>query len=106
MNIDRIEKILNSGVKASLVLAGGGSGAVHALLSTPGASRFIADVRIPYSPEALEDFLGEKVEHSCSPETARALAEAGQASCLSLEFGSFFIRQCLPVLRCTGRFRF
>jgi arylsulfatase A-like enzyme len=29
-----------------------------------------------------------------------------EAEGLRLEFGSFFIRQCLPVLRCTGRLRF
>jgi nicotinic acid mononucleotide adenylyltransferase/nicotinamide mononucleotide (NMN) deamidase PncC len=47
---------------------------LHALLSTPGASRFIADVRIPYSPEALADFLGEPPEQSVSPEAALKLA--------------------------------
>lgn len=74
MNIDCIDTILNSGFKASLAVTGGGSGAVHALLSTPGASSFVVDVRIPYSPEALEEFLGEKPERSCSPETAKKLA--------------------------------
>jgi hypothetical protein len=69
-------KIINSGYRAVLVVTGGGSGALNALLSTPGASRFIADARIPYSPEALERFLGEKPQHSCSPETARKLAVA------------------------------
>lgn len=76
MNTGRIERILSSGFRAVFVTTGGGSGALHALLSTPGASRFVADVRIPYSPEALEAFLGEKPEHSCSPETARKLAAA------------------------------
>jgi nicotinic acid mononucleotide adenylyltransferase/nicotinamide mononucleotide (NMN) deamidase PncC len=80
MNSERIEKILSSGVKASIAVTGGGSAAVHALLSTPGASRFVADVRIPYSPEALEDFVGEKVEQSCSPETAVKMARAGNGS--------------------------
>lgn len=72
----RIEGILNSGCRAVIVTTGGGSGALHALLSTPGASRFVAEAHIPYSPEALERFLGEKPEHSCSPETARKLAAA------------------------------
>lgn len=76
MNSDRIERILNSGFRAVFVTTGGGSGALHALLSTPGASRFVADARIPYSPEALEAFLGESPEHSCAPETARKLAVA------------------------------
>ena len=75
MSSERIERILNSGFRAVLVTTGGGSGALHALLSTPGASRFVADAQIPYSPEALERFLGEKIEHSCSPGAARKLTE-------------------------------
>lgn len=74
MNSERIERILNSGCRAVLVTTGGGSGALNALLTTPGASRFIADAQIPYSPEALERFLGEKPKHSVSPVTARKLA--------------------------------
>jgi hypothetical protein len=66
---------LNSGFRAVLVTAGGGSGALSTLLTTPGASRFVADAHIPYSTEALERFLGEKPEHAVSPVTARALAE-------------------------------
>jgi nicotinamide mononucleotide (NMN) deamidase PncC len=65
-----------------LVTTGGGSGALHAILSTPGASRFIADARIPYSPAALERFLGETPEQSVSPATARALAEKAFFQCL------------------------
>ncbi|QHI68643.1 nucleotidyl transferase family protein [Tichowtungia aerotolerans] len=84
MDIERITKILNSGFKASLAVTGGGSGAVHALLSTPGASHFVADVRIPYSPQALAGFLGETVEHSCSLDTAAKLAAAGMRFDLSV----------------------
>lgn len=76
MNSERIARILNSGFRAVFVTTGGGSGALHALLSTPGASSFVADARIPYSPEALEAFLGESPDHSCSSETARKLAVA------------------------------
>ena len=71
-----------------LVTAGGGSGALNALLTTPGASRFVVEANIPYSPDALERFLGEKPEHSVSPETARRMANVGQASCLSGQAGS------------------
>lgn len=101
MNTDRIEKILNSGVKASLAITGGGSGAVHALLSTPGASRFVADVRIPYSPEALGAFLGEKVEHSCSPEIARSLATKSVESALRADMRSESARYTMGV-SCTA----
>lgn len=65
-----VVKIIDSGWKASFVVTGGGSGALHALLATPGASRFVVEAHVPYSPEALGRFLGEKPEHSCSPEAA------------------------------------
>ncbi len=76
MKSDRIERILNSGYRAVLVTTGGGSSALNALLTTPGASRFVIETHVPYSPEALEQFLGEKPEHSVSPETAIKLAQA------------------------------
>ena len=76
MNKNRIERILDSGYKAVLVTAGGGSTALNSLLTTPGASRFVVDARVPYSPEALSAYLGEEVAQSCSPETARKLAHA------------------------------
>jgi nicotinamide mononucleotide (NMN) deamidase PncC len=71
----RIERILNSGFRAVLVTTGGGSSALNALLTTPGASRFVIEAHVPYSPEALERFLGEKSEHSVSPATASKLAQ-------------------------------
>jgi hypothetical protein len=74
LNSSRIERILNSGYRAVLVTTGGGSGALNALLTTPGASRFIVDAQIPYSPKALSAYLGEEHEQSCSPATARKLA--------------------------------
>jgi len=85
VNSERITRILDSGYKAVLVTTGGGSTALNTLLTTPGASRFVADAQIPYSPEALSAYLGEDVEQSCSPLTARKLAEVAfksQASSL------------------------
>lgn len=76
MNSKRTDAILDSGFRAAFAVTGGGSTALNALLITPGASRFVADARIPYSPEALERFLGESVEQSCSSGTARKLARA------------------------------
>ncbi len=92
MNTDRIERILNSGYRAVLVTTGGGSSAVNALLTAPGASHFVVEAHVPYSPEAIERFLEKKPEHSVSPATARKLAEVafnvGRASCLSGQAGS------------------
>ena len=70
-----IETIQSSGFKAVIVVTGGGSGAVHALLSHPGASRFVLEAQIPYSPEALFDYLGEKLGQACSSEAASTLAQ-------------------------------
>jgi len=83
VNPERIERILNSGFRAVLVTTGGGSGALNALLTTPGASRFVVEAHVPYSPEALERFLGEKPEHSVSPVAARKLAEVAFKSQVS-----------------------
>lgn len=69
-----IERIQSSGWKSAWAITGGGIAAVHCVLVHPGASRFVLDVRIPYSAEALEDFLGEKVASACSEETARKMA--------------------------------
>lgn len=71
-----------------LVTTGGGSGALHAMLSTPGASRFVADVRVPYSSAALKCFLGSEPGPAVSPETARALASKAFGSDVS---GSRFL---------------
>lgn len=69
-----IEAIQASGWNAAIVVSGGGSGAVHALLSHPGASRFILEAQIPYSPEAMFDYLGEKLDSFCSAEAAATMA--------------------------------
>jgi nicotinamide mononucleotide (NMN) deamidase PncC len=71
---DLIEEIQASGYQSVWVVTGGGIGAVHCMLAHPGASRFVKDIRIPYSPEALEDFLGEPPESACSEKTARLMA--------------------------------
>lgn len=70
----QIETIQASGYQASLVVSGGATGAVHAVLSHPGASRFVLEAQVPYSPEALFDYLGETLEQSCSAGAARIMA--------------------------------
>lgn len=70
-----VETIQTSGYKAAIVVSGGGSGALYALLSHPGASRFVLEAQVPYSPEALFDYLGEKLDQSCSAEAAVIMAE-------------------------------
>ncbi len=70
-----IEGIQGSGHKAALIVTGGGSSAVHALLSHPGASRFVLEAQIPYSPPAMFDYLGEKLDGFCSEMAAQTMAE-------------------------------
>lgn len=70
-----IEEIQGSGHKAALVVSGGGSGALHGLLSHPGASRFVLEAQIPYSPPAMFDYLGEKLDGYCSEDAAQTMAE-------------------------------
>jgi nicotinamide mononucleotide (NMN) deamidase PncC len=69
-----IEAIHSSGFKACIVVSGGGSAAVHDLLSHPGASRFVLEAQVPYSLEAMFDYLGEKLEQYCSEDAARTMA--------------------------------
>ena len=69
-----IEAIQAGGHKACLVVSGGGTGAVHALLSHPGASRFIYEVQIPYAARAMLDYLGEEPGQSCSEDAAVTMA--------------------------------
>ena len=71
----QIEAIQSSGYKAAIVVSGGGIGAVHALLVHPGASRFVLEAQVPYSPEAMFDYLGENVPQLCSAEAAVTMAE-------------------------------
>lgn len=69
-----IEQIHSSGWKSVWAVTGGGIAAVHVILAYPGASRFILDIRIPYSREALAAYLGEPPVYACSEETARKMA--------------------------------
>lgn len=70
-----IEAIQDSGHRAALIISGGGIGAVHDLLSHPGASRFVLELQIPYSPPAMFDYLGEKLDGFCSEDAAKIMAE-------------------------------
>lgn len=64
------------GTPLVLALTGGGSGAISALLTVPGASRTVLEAAVPYSAAALTDFLGGEPEQYCSDRTARLMAMA------------------------------
>ncbi len=59
-----------------IAVTGGGSGAISALLQTPGASRTVLEAVVPYSLAALVEWIGGKPDRACSEATARAMAMA------------------------------
>jgi len=69
-------KIHASGRQIVIAVTGGGSGAISALLQTPGASRTILEAIVPYSHAALAEWIGAQPEQACSAATARAMAMA------------------------------
>lgn len=48
-----VDKILNSGYKASLIITGGGTGAIANLLRYGGGSKFLLNAEIPYAKLAF-----------------------------------------------------
>jgi len=73
---DVVASIHASGRQLVAAVTGGGSGALSALLETPGASRTVLEAVVPYSLAALVDWLGGEPDQACSAETARAMAMA------------------------------
>jgi nicotinic acid mononucleotide adenylyltransferase len=57
-----------------LAATGGGSAAAGWLLSVPGGSRTLLEVVIPYSEQALVEFLARRPASFCSAETSRDMA--------------------------------
>lgn len=65
-----------SGRKLVIAATGGGTGAISALVQTPGASRTVLEAVVPYSLRALVDWIGGVPDQACSEATARAMAMA------------------------------
>src|SRR5438093_1443446 len=74
-----VERVHASGRRVVLAVTGGGSGAIAELLRVPGGSRTLVEAIVPYSPDALVDFLGHEPEQACSAETAVAMARRALA---------------------------
>lgn len=68
-----VEKILKLGTQC-VIVTNGGSGAISAISSVPGASRVLLEGLVPYSSAALSDFLGSKPDQYVSDRTARSMA--------------------------------
>jgi hypothetical protein len=69
-----VRLIHQSPTSTVLAITGGGSRAISALLTEPGASRTVLEATVPYSAEALSQWLGARPEQFCSPPTASAMA--------------------------------
>lgn len=74
MQDDLIRRLHDSSWRGVLAITGGGSGAIERLLSVPGASGTVLEALVPYSPEALADWLQAVPDQACSEATARAMA--------------------------------
>ncbi|WP_425396094.1 CinA family protein [Aeoliella sp.] len=72
----RIEAIHSAEFEFVLATTGGGASAIGDVLSVPGGSRTVLDAQVPYSPQALAQWLGAQPEQACSERTARAMAMA------------------------------
>ncbi|MCA9260157.1 MAG: CinA family protein [Planctomycetales bacterium] len=77
-------KIHQQNLQAVLALTGGASGAIAALLQTPGASRTILEAVVPYSARALSQWIGSSPEQFCSRTTALAMAMRAYARAADL----------------------
>ncbi len=77
LSVDQlVQQIHDSPTRIVLAATGGGSRAIADLLEVPGASRTLLEAFVPYSAEAMIDFLGSRPDEFCSPRTARAMAMA------------------------------
>ena len=68
-----------------LAASGGGSGAISAILTVPGASRTVLEAVVPYCEPAMLALLGGRPDQFCSQRTARAMAMAAFRRALAYE---------------------
>jgi nicotinamide mononucleotide (NMN) deamidase PncC len=71
---DRAKQLHDTPWQGVFYIAGGGTSLISEMLNTPGASRTVMDVRIPYAAAAMSEMLGALPEQACSEATARAMA--------------------------------
>lgn len=83
-----------------VAVTGGGANMLGALLATPGASATVLEAQVPYSEQALREFLGAPPPQACSEATARALAMRSflRARSLGGDFG-FAVAAALATTR-------
>lgn len=82
-----ISEIHKYPAKFELVITGGGASAISRLLAEPGASNSLLNGVVPYSFEALEQYLGAAPESACAEKTARQMASRAYLNALQLDDG-------------------
>jgi nicotinamide mononucleotide (NMN) deamidase PncC len=69
-----VQQIHDAPARIVLAVSGGGSRAIADLLEVPGASRTLLAAEVPYSDQAMIEYLGSRPDEFCSNRTARAMA--------------------------------
>lgn len=95
---DRARHLHNTPWQGVFYLAGGGTSLIGEMLGTPGASRTVMDVRIPYASAAMTELLGAVPEQACSEATARAMAMSAFQKAQALGAGQPFGFACTASL--------
>ncbi|MGI9324588.1 MAG: hypothetical protein ACR2PZ_05165 [Pseudomonadales bacterium] len=81
---DRAQALQQTGCQGVFYITGGGSKLISELLTTPGASKTVLEMHVPYAAPALAQLIGQTPEQACSEPTARALAMCGFQRALQL----------------------
>ena len=69
-----IAAIHGTPTKVCLVITGAGTSAISALFAVAGASRTVIDAQVPYSPTALDEYVGVAAEQHVSEAEAALMA--------------------------------
>jgi len=95
---ERATALHNTPWQGVFYITGGGSELISELLTTPGASRTVLEVSVPYASAALHELLGGKPDQASSDATARALAMAAFQRAQTLGTGQNFGFACTASL--------
>ena len=85
-------------------ITGGGAQLAPWLLATPGASKSVLELQVPYSRHSLAQLLGSEPARFCSAEVARGLASEAFKRARELHDGDS-AAECFVGLGCTAALR-
>lgn len=89
---EMVKRIHKAAGKGCIVVAGAGAKSLSQLLAEPGASNTVLDAQIPYSREALEEYVHASSDQHVSLNEAKLMAASAfkRAQQLASEHGSLF----------------